>query len=514
MTENGLEKRRERREYLALKNSSITLVCQIIYLLLSFVCRTIFTYLLGAEYLGVNGLFANVLTILSFAELGIGTALVYRLYEPISSGNIGRIAALLKLYKKIYTAIILLISVVGLAITPFIHLIVGPSNVSEDIRLLFVLFLAQTVVSYVYVYKKTLLIADQKSYVVNLYTLAFSIFQNLLQIAILLAWRSFVLYLVIGILCNLLNNIACSLRADRDFHSLKGCKEEELDADDIKGLRKDAKGLLYTKIATTAYAGTDNVFISIFIGIRYVGILSNYTLFLSIINGIMNRIFDSVTASIGNMISTGDERELPGVIRKIFFVNAFLYGFVGLEMLFLLKTFIAGIWLTEEYLLPTSVVLIVVIEMILRSMHYPIYITRNALGAFTQYRKVMIGLAFLNLILDYLWVKPFGIFGLYMSTVLCRGITYFFDVLAVYRVKMKTSISSYYLYVLKWGVFLGVTAGVMHIFRCFVSLEGLSGFVAYAVIFMMIYGIMFVLWFSRDEEFQYYLGLFKRIKQR
>lgn len=61
-----------RSEYVA-KNVSITLAMQIVKNLLGFVNRTVFVYILGAEYLGVNSLFTDILTVLSFAELGLAT---------------------------------------------------------------------------------------------------------------------------------------------------------------------------------------------------------------------------------------------------------------------------------------------------------------------------------------------------------------------------------------------------------------------------------------------------------
>ena len=104
------------RTYSAVKNSTITLGCQFIFLIMSFICRTVFTKTLGAEYLGVSGLFSNILTILSFAELGIGTALVYRMYKPLAENDYKKLKLYVKLYKKIYTIIIIVISIVGIAI--------------------------------------------------------------------------------------------------------------------------------------------------------------------------------------------------------------------------------------------------------------------------------------------------------------------------------------------------------------------------------------------------------------
>ena len=125
----------------AVKNSSTAAICQLFALLLGFVCRTVFTYLLGAEYLGINGLFSNILVMLSFAELGIGSALVYRMYEPLAKGDMVKLAAYVDLYKKIYRWVMVIIAVTGIALIPFLHYLVQAPDVKESLTLLYVLYL-------------------------------------------------------------------------------------------------------------------------------------------------------------------------------------------------------------------------------------------------------------------------------------------------------------------------------------------------------------------------------------
>ena len=144
----------ENRTQKVILNSAVTLSCQIVYLVVSFVCRTIFTKNLGAEYLGISGLFSNILTILSFAELGIGSALVYRMYKPLATNDQEKLREYIQLYKQIYRIITFVILLAGLAFVPFIPSIIIAPNVKENVTLLYILYLAQTLVTYVFVYKK------------------------------------------------------------------------------------------------------------------------------------------------------------------------------------------------------------------------------------------------------------------------------------------------------------------------------------------------------------------------
>lgn len=154
----------------ALKNVSITTLCQIMYILVSFVCRTVFTKTLGAEYLGVNGLFSNVLTMLSFVDLGMGSALVYKMYKPLAMNDEHMLCVYIRFYKKVYIGIAIVVAIIGLGLIPFLNNIVNAPNIDTSIIVLYLLFLLDTIISYLYAYKKSILIADQKNYIVAIYT--------------------------------------------------------------------------------------------------------------------------------------------------------------------------------------------------------------------------------------------------------------------------------------------------------------------------------------------------------
>lgn len=504
----------ESRTQKVLLNSSVTFGCQIVYLILGFICRTVFTRMLGAEYLGVSGLFTNILTILSFAELGIGSALVYRMYEPLAHHDYKKLNLYMTLYKRVYFWIIVVIALVGIALIPVIPLIVSAPDVKENIIVLYVLYLCQTLVSYVLVYKKSILIADQKSYIVNLYYQIFNIAMNIAQCIFLVLTHDFVIYCLLNILFNLANNIVCSSRAEKDYPFLKEKAEGSLNKDEIEGLKKDVKGLLLTKIASTAFSGTDNIFISTFIGIRYVGILSNYTLFSGIVNSIMNKIFDAITASIGNLVATGEKEKSEGVLKKLFFLNTAMYGYLCLGMLILLREFVMTIWLDAEYDLPQAVVASILIELFLRSIHFPLYMTRTAMGRFSEYKGLFVFSAFLNIVMDFLLVRPLGIAGLFLATIFCRGMTYLADIWVVYHIELKKSVFNYLSMVCAWLVFLAVTGFLMNKAASLVRMVGFMGFIVKGIVISVIYAAAFIAVFGRNQEFRFYKNTLAKLVRR
>ena len=504
----------ESRTRKALRNSVVTIVCQIVYLIASFVCRTVFTKILGAEYLGISGLFANVLTILSFAELGIGTTLIYRLYAPLANGDNEKVKQYVHLYKNIYRCIICVILALGVSLIPFLDYLVEAPNVRENVTILYLLYLGQTLVTYVFVYKKSVLIADQKDYVVSLFTQAINIVMNVAQCVMLVVTRDFVTYCVISIVCGLLNNIISSIYVDKKYPFIKDPVAGKLSKDETSGLLKDAKGLLLTKIASTAFGGTDNIFISVYIGIKYVGILSNYTLLLVTVNTLMNKIFGSITATIGNLAVGKDKQRTENVLERMFFLNTAIYGYCCIGMLVLLKEFVTRIWLSDEFILSDIVIALALVELFFRGVHYPIYTVRNAMGFFSQYRFVFVLAALLNILLDFILVKPMGLAGLFVATIFCRGITYVVDIFVVYHKGFQSSVMAYFSMYFKWLVFLVAcylcSINAVKLIAC----QGIPGFILKAVVISFVYLAIFFIAYRKAENFHYYIDLFKKIKRR
>ena len=503
------------RTHRAIKNSLTAFVCQIIGIVVSFTSRTIFTVLLGAEYLGVSGLFTNILTILSFAELGFGSAIVYRLYAPLAKNDDNKVSLFLKLYKKVYTVVACIVLFAGIAVIPFLKYLVKAPAVVEDIRLLYILYLLHTVLSYIFVYKKSLLIADQNDYIVSFTSQVITICMHIVQIIVLLLTHNFVLYVIVFAAFPLVENCVCGLIADKKYGKrFSATPEGKLTKEDLLGLKNDIKGLMLTNVASTVLSGTDNLFISGFIGISYVGILSNYSLILTTINGVMNKIFSSVTAIVGNLAAGGNEDQTEAVLKRMYFLNASLYSYICVGMILLLKEFVTTIWFNEQYILTDITIIVAVCELYFRSLHYPIHTIQMALGLFSQYRIMYLIAAVANIALDFLFVNKLGIAGLIIATILCRWLIFFTDIYVVYKFGFKKSVIGYVKTIAKWLCFVVVAVFLNKQVISLISNIGIAAFAQKIILITLVYSIMHIAAFSRTEEFKYFLKLAKRIVRR
>lgn len=499
--------RNESRTDKAVRNIIISLFMQVSALLVNFVCRTVFTKTMGTEYLGISGLFTNILTILSFAELGIGNAIVFRLYAPLLRGDRDKILQYLNLYKIVYRIIIIVVTVIGVALIPFLKYLVTAPNVKESLTLLYCLYLANTVLSYSFIYKKSLLIADQRDYIVSIITQVVTLVVTILQCVFLVLTHNFVIYCLLTCLTTLLGNIFCSVYANKQYAYLKNIAGNKLDKNEVRGLFSDVKGLLMTKIASVAFSGTDNIFISAYIGIGYVGILSNYTLILTMINNIMNKVFSSITASIGNLVADGDLKQTEKVLHRMYFVNISMYGLMCVGMILLLQEFVTKIWLNNSFYLPISVVVLAVVELFFRSIHFPLHTVQNALGLFSQFKIVSVIAAIANIVLDFILVKPLGIAGLYIATIICRGTIYLVDIFVVYHFGLKTSSSLYFITMIKWFLFLIVNMGISFIIIQRIVIGGILGFIIKVLIVTSIYVVLYIAVYRKNENFKYLLSI-------
>ena len=195
----------------SIKNIITGFTGQAVQMLLGFVSRMVFVRCLSQDYLGVNGLFTNILSMLSLAELGIGTAIVYALYKPLADKDEEKLASLMHVYSIAYRSIGIIVAVFGLCLIPFLKFFIAdPPDIQESLVVIYCLYLFNTASSYFFTYKTSILNADQKNYIVVGTSYIVTVIQTVAQIIILLNTRNYLLYLLCQILFGLTYNFIIS----------------------------------------------------------------------------------------------------------------------------------------------------------------------------------------------------------------------------------------------------------------------------------------------------------------
>lgn len=449
------------RRRASIKNASLAFITQIIMMIGQFAVQTVFVHTLGAEYLGANGLFNNLITFLSFAELGIGSAFSYALYKPLAEHDDDVIAGIMNLFRKVYDGIGMVILVAGLILSYFVPWFIEGTSTLPHVRFYFVLYLLSTVVSYFFTYNRSLLIADQKSYVDSVNQFIFNVGRYILQIIFMVFFHSYVAYLILMILSNLFSNIAITLRSHKRYPFLKTAKAEKVDPAILSEIKHNVVGTISSKVGAIVVSGTDNILISKFLGLVVVGIYSNYSLVLTSITRLLTQVFSSVIASFGNLGVTekNNTKKQLDMFDQFTYYNAISVFFIGLVAFAFFPPFIK-LWLGNKYQLPESTLYFIIINFVFGQFR-PALNMVNAYGLFWGYRIKSIVEAAVNLGLSLFLVKftSMGINGVLFGTIIGNIlVNSWWDPLILFKGAYHTSMVRFYL---KYWAYLATFGGLL-----------------------------------------------------
>jgi len=406
-----------------LRNFKFGAAAQLLVTLLGFVSRTVFIRVLGMEYSGVNGLYTSILDVLSLTELGLADVVIYSLYKPLAEGNTDRLAALMGYYKTIYRYIAAIVGCIGLALIPVLRLLVKSEIDQFHLVLYYLMFLANSVCSYLLVYKSSIIQADQKRYLISKYTMLFKLLTTLLQIALLLVLRNFTVYLSIQIGMTILNNLYVSKKADRMYPFLR--EKKELPQEEKKSIFRDVRHMFSYKAGGQLLNGTDNLYISSMISTATVGIYDNYTMIQTmVVTAFTNTLNQAVLGSIGNLNATGTREQKKQVFDAYSLVFTWIATFCTLSLLALYNPFIL-LWAGEDWLLPMSTVAVICLNFFLPNVLTPVWSYRNTTGLFRETRNILLYAAAINLVLSYFMGVRWGLTGILAATSVSRLVTSF-----------------------------------------------------------------------------------------
>ncbi len=401
----------------SIKNLIFSFSTQIGILLINFLSRTIFIKILGAEILGINGLFTNILTLLSFTELGFGNAIIYSMYKPIKEKNTEKITALLNFYKNIYNIVIIIVMVIGIGLIPFLNVIINLEKPIEHLVLYYLLFLFNTIASYMFAYKASIINVNEKLYVTKLILFITMFLQFIAQTIVLYITHNYIAYLIIQIACTLLNNIVCSIVANTMYPYIK--KKNKLEKKEKQIIYKNVGSIFVYKVSGLVLNNTDNIFISILVNTLMVGYYSNYYMIVSAITNIISIALNSISASVGNLMQENDTVKQNEVFLQTNFICFILTGFCALELVGIVNDFIV-LWIGADFVLEFKVVIIIILNFYIYTMQNPVWIFRDTTGLFNDAKNSTIILAIMNIILSLILGKVMGIFGILLATALSR----------------------------------------------------------------------------------------------
>lgn len=444
------------RTYHAIRNISASIGFQVLNVLLSFFNRTVFLYALNVEYLGISGLFGDIFSMLCLADLGIGTAMTYNMYKPLAEGDYDRVAGLVGLYRRIYHTIAMVVTGIGLSLIPFLKYLVNLESDMPHLELYYVLGLANTVASYLVVYKTAVVNADQKSYLITKYSMVFIVLRSIFTAVFLVLTHNYIIYLILQVVFTYLPNFFSSYIAEKNYPFIK--KKVQLPKGEAKQIFGNVWSVFLYKISGVLINATDNTLISVLVNTAAVGYYSNYSMIVTRLSGIINTIFYSLTSSLGNLIVKENEHRRYEIFKIMQSVSQILSAFCVVCVFALEEDFIR-LWLGPDYVLDRLVLWAMVLNFCFSIILLPIWVFREAAGLYNKTKYVMLVTAAVNIVVSVILGRMLGLAGIIFATSIARLLTYFwYEPILLFRNYFGQSSLVYF-----WGVLksLAVTAVIM-----------------------------------------------------
>lgn len=421
-----------------MKNSAWGVLSQVAACILSLFSRRVMVETIGVEGVGLNAFLTSVIAMLSLAELGIGTAIVYHMYAPLAEGDRDRIIRLMNFYKSVYRAIAAVILLLGLTLMPFMDKIVDDVSYSKGyVLLIFALFLLQTTSSYLFTYKRSLLSADQKQYIITIYDMGYKLFTVIAGIAVLKLTHELAWYLVLLTVATVTENILISRRVDRLYPYIKGARER-LGNKDRRMLAGDVKNVFVGRISGFITQSTDSILINVLVGTIQTGLYSNYNIILGTLTTTVNQLSAAMRGSLGNLIASEDERYVEKVHERLLFVMFLAGSFCASCLTGLIDPFIE-LAFGEGLLLGRITVYICIFNMYMTAVDIPIWNAVAAAGLFAYDKYISIIGSSVNLIVSFILGKRVGMAGILFGTSCTYIIQYTLKTILFYKKHLNRS---------------------------------------------------------------------------
>ncbi|WP_342613882.1 hypothetical protein [Peribacillus frigoritolerans] len=492
------------RTILSMKNISIGILSQVIIILLGFISRKVFLDSLGIEYLGIDGLLTNVLSVIALIESGIGISIVYYLYKPLSENDHKKIISLIQLYKKVYRVLAIIVLILGLCLYPLMDNLVKGGESITNFTIIYYIFIAKNIVSFLNAYKLALINADQRGYVTAKTNLVFQIMTTTVKIIILVLTNNYILYLSLELLLFMIQNIVNGHIVNKRYSYILTKKKYPIDIETKGNLITNVKAMFLHNIGGFLVFGTDNILISSLVSITMVGIYSNYLMITQQLAALVNPILGGIGASVGNLIATESNEKNYSIFKVSYLVNFWIYSLCVIFLYNLLEPFISW-WLGSQYLFNNNAFILILINFYLAGMRTTISTFKIKAGLFVQDKYIPLLEGGINLLASIILSKYFGLAGIFMGTTISTILTIFWtQPIIVYKYLFKKPVNSYFLIYLYYAILTVVACGITtFICNIFTDGNGIMAIIFKGIICLIVPNLIYFILFYRNREFQY-----------
>lgn len=497
------------------RNMIISIVFNCVTIVFGIIAQRIFLKFLNTEYLGLNSLFSNILTMLSVAELGITNAIIFSMYKPLAKNDRDTIRALMAFYRKWYWVTGVIVLALGLCLLPFVPQIVGEQSLDVNLYLIFAVSLADIVLSYFLGYKRSIIIASQQNYIIDVCQIIYVVLVSVLQMLALYITRNYYVYIAVRLVLRVLQNVALILIANKKFPYICSKNPPKLKKEIQKSIILKVKGLFYHKIGGFIVLGTDNLVITTFLGLAVNGLYASYYMIISALQSIIMQCITATTASVGNLLVDNNPEKQFLVFRRIRFINFWLAVLGSAGLLIVMDSFIK-VWLGSEYVLGLDVLVALVLNFYFYVNRSAYGVFKDAAGIYHEDRFVPIVESVLNISASIILVKLIGLPGVFIGTFISGLALYCFSYPKyVYKNLFKRNYRDYAFETLSFAIVAAIMIIVSFLaarsLAGFFGLDGIGLLIFNIAMTLLVPNILMVVLFFKNQNFQYCIGLIRKI---
>lgn len=404
-------------------NIIIGLFSQVSTLILTFVGRRLFIKFLSVEYLGINGLFSNILSVLSLAELGLGCVISFSLYKPVADKDYSLICGLIKYYKKVYRYIAFSVFLFGVLLIPFMQYIVSSTIPKNDLVLYYLLFLLNSILTYFIAQDVALLYAYQENRVYRIVILVKALFQQIVHIIILTLIPNYFVYVFSTVICTAVSNIILE-KITYKRHPFLNQNKEAVFKIEKKKIFENIKSATIYKMSAVIINSTDNILISSIVSTAAVGLYSNYIVIITGLQNLLSIIITSLMSGIGNLYAESNKKKMLEIFSSFVLLFHFISCYCSISLYYLFNRFI-DLWIGPNYIMSKQVVFAISFNFYITYITAPIWSFREATGQFTSVKFIMLVAAIINIGLSIILGLKCGVFGILIATAISQICTVF-----------------------------------------------------------------------------------------
>lgn len=491
------------RIFNVLRNSLYSILSFVFISLLSIFVRKQFTEYLPIELLGIEGLFTNVVSILSLAELGISSVINYSLYKALASNDKNEINIIMNIYRYLYSCVGCFVLFIGVILYFFLPLLLkNDVNISWNyIRLVYFIQIFTILSTYFIAYKRSLFSADQKDYkCIKIDTICKSL-DNVVRIVAIISFKSYVLYALSSLFFNILANVIIAHNVDKNY---KFIIKQKITLDDIRSRNffKDIKNIVVHKIAGILYGGSDSIIVTFLLNLKIAGQMSNYLLIHNGVYSVLSKVFQGIIPSIGNLVYTESKEKSFKVYKTLDLLYTLFGAYICCMYILFFQKFIL-LFFGKEFLLPESYVWLLALNVFFAMQFENACNYRNTYGSFEKDRLYMVLSAISKVVIAMLFIKEYGIDGLMIGTIGGLAFIIYGRIIIVFKYILNQSISKYLFRHLIYSAIIVAEILIIRQVITFVNmplsytsliLEGIL-----ATVFMMLVNVIV---FYKTEEFR------------